>query len=328
MKTTIHHIIASAAISLALTQCPACAKSATQNNTDTTADQPQTVAAQFSADSAMLYLNRQCSFGPRVPNTPAHTKCAQWLESELRRHGATVTTQTADLSAFDGTTLHMRNIFGSFNPSAENRTLLLAHYDTRPWADADPDPANHTKPVMGANDGASGIAVLLEIARHMSLQTPSQGIDILFVDAEDYGQADNDDSWALGAKYFAENPITPDYRPTRAILLDMVGGHDATFPREYFSQQSAGRLLADVWAAAETAGYASRFTNTSGGAITDDHLPLIQQGIPAIDIIEYCPQSATGFNPTWHTTTDTPANISPATLQAVGQTLLQYIYQK
>lgn len=327
MKTTIHHIIAAAAVTAALAQCPACAKNATGTSTETATEHTAQVAAQFSADSAMSYVNKQCSFGPRVPNSTAHARCADWLEDELSRHGAQVVVQTANLKAFDGTTLHMRNIMGSFNPTSDNRTLLLAHYDTRPWADADPDPANHTKPVMGANDGASGVAVLLEIARQMALKAPSQGIDILFVDAEDYGQSDNDDSWALGAKYFAANPITPGYRPSRAILLDMVGGKDALFAREYFSQQAAGRLLADVWAAAETAGYSSRFTNTSGGAVTDDHLPLIQQGIPAIDIIEFCPQSGTGFNATWHTVSDTPENIDSATLKAVGQTLLQYIYQ-
>lgn len=277
----------------------------------------------FSADSAMQALRRQVEFGARVPGTAAHRATADWLAAELRRHGATVTEQTASLKAFDGTALPMRNIFAQYNPGVSDRTLLLAHYDTRPWADEDSDPANRRQPVPGANDGASGVAVLLEAARLIGAANPGNGIDILFVDCEDYGTDGDDSSWALGAEYFVKHPPVDGYAPSRAILLDMVGGKDAIFPAEYFSRQAAPDLD-DAWRAAATRiGEGDRFPRVYGGAVTDDHVKLIAGGIPAIDIIEYDPRE--GFNPTWHTLDDTPENIDPATLGAVGRTLMEYL---
>lgn len=278
----------------------------------------------FSADSAYRYLARQVEFGPRVPNTPAHEQTADWLASELRRHGAQVTLQKADLRAFDGTMLKATNIMGSYNPDMTDRLLLLAHYDTRPWADSDANQANHSKPIDGANDGASGVAVLLELARLFNLQNPGIGIDILFVDAEDYGAHNDDDSWALGTRYFAQNPIKPGYKPSRAILLDMVGGKGAVFPAEYFSRESAPVLDDAVRAAASRAGHAERFPAVYGSAVTDDHVQLIEAGIPAIDIIDY--RQDRGFAPTWHTLDDNLQNIDPATLRAVGETLIHFLY--
>lgn len=277
----------------------------------------------FNSDSAYAYVARQVEFGPRVPNSPAHEAAAAWLASELGRHGATVTLQKADLRAWDGTVLRATNIMGSFNPEAGDRLLLLAHYDTRPWADKDPDPANRKTPIDGANDGASGVGVLLETARVLGAHNPRKGIDILFVDAEDYGTDGDDDSWALGARYFATHPIREGYAPSRAILLDMTGDKDAVFPAEYFSREAAPALDDSFRAAAARAGYAGRFPAVIGGGITDDHLQLIEQGIPAIDIIDY---RTTGFCPSWHTLGDTMERIDPATLQAVGASLLQYIY--
>lgn len=310
----------------------ACGGSAKGNAADSSADSPAAdgtaVSADvpaFSADSAMAYLTRQMEFGPRVPNTPAHKATGDWLVAELTRRGAVVTEQRADLRAFDGTVLHARNIFARFSPEAGDRLLLLAHYDTRPWADEDPEEANRTMPVPGANDGASGVAVLLETARHIAAKHPGRGVDILFVDAEDYGTDGDEDSWALGAKYFAQNPPVKDYSPTAAILLDMVGGDDAIFPAEYFSVQAAPELDAAFRAAAARAGYAQLFPSRIGGGVTDDHVQLIEAGIPCIDIIDY--RAGTGFCPTWHTLSDDLQHISPATLQAVGSSLLHYIYQ-
>lgn len=279
----------------------------------------------FNADSAYEYLKHQVEFGPRVPNTTAHTLCGNWLADRLRALGAEVTEQKADLKAFDGTVLHARNIFGRFNPEREDRVLLLAHWDCRPWADADPDPSRHTTPVEGANDGASGVAVILEAARNIALKSPDAGIDVLFVDAEDWGTEGDDESWALGARYFTENPPVENYMPEKAILLDMVGGKNAVFPREYFSQLNAPALTGSFWDAAERAGYGHLFPNQIGSAVTDDHIQLQQAGINAIDVIDYRVEE--GFCPTWHTTSDNLENISRETLKAVGQTLLQYLYQ-
>ena len=284
------------------------------------------VVPEFSADSAMSYLRRQVSFGPRVPNTEAHRKAGDWMVSELKRHGAEVHEQTADLTAFDGTVLKCRNIFARFNPDAKGeRLLLMAHYDTRPWADEDTDPANHKRPIDGANDGASGVAVLLETMRNLSADNPGTGIDILLSDAEDYGVSDDESSWALGARYFAENMHANGWAPSKAILLDMVGGRGAKFPYEFFSRQYAPALDREFRNAAAKAGYADLFPDSPGSAVTDDHVELIKKGVPVIDIIEY--NSETGFSPVWHTMADNIDNIDPVTLKAVGQSLLQYIYE-
>ena len=283
-------------------------------------------AAAFNADSAYSYVERQVAFGPRVPGTEPHRLAGAWLASELRRHGARVTEQKARLTCFDGKSFDALNVFGQYNPEAADRLLLLAHWDTRPWADQDPDPANHDKPVDGANDGASGVGVLLEIARQLAARSPEKGVDILFVDLEDRGTEGDDTSWALGARHFVENPPVEGYAPAEAILLDMVGGKDAVFCREYFSEQAAPQLAARIWGIAHEAGYANLFLNRMGGAITDDHVQLIEHGIPAIDIIEYHTEGENGFNPRWHTLSDNMEGIDRATLGAVGQTVLNYIY--
>lgn len=288
------------------------------------ADSSAETAVTFDADSAYSYVAKQVSFGPRVPNTEAHRLCGEWLVSELTRHGAVVTQQDATLKAFDGTVLNAKNILGRFNPDSDTRLLLLAHWDCRPWADQDPDPANHKTPVDGANDGASGVGVLLEIARQLGASAPSKGVDILFVDAEDWGTEGSEESWAMGARYFVEHPPVEGYLPDEAILLDMVGGKGAVFCREYFSEQAAPRLAQSLWGIAASIGYGDIFQNKFGGAVTDDHVQLIAKGIPTVDIIEYHPEEESGFNPHWHTVTDNMDNIDPATLKAVGETVLHY----
>lgn len=279
----------------------------------------------FDADSAYAYVARQVAFGPRVPDTEAHRLCGGWLVSELRRHGAVVVEQHAELQAFDGTRLKALNILGRYNPEADTRLLLLAHWDCRPWADQDPDPAKRTMPVDGANDGASGVGVILEIARQLSLQAPEKGVDMLFVDAEDWGTEGIEESWAMGARYFMENPPVEGIIADEAILLDMVGGKGAVFCREYFSEQAAPRLASALWSTAASLGHGDIFLNRFGGAVTDDHVQLIAHGIPTVDIIEYHSGEETGFNPHWHTTTDNLDNIDPATLKAVGETVLYYL---
>lgn len=279
----------------------------------------------FDADSAYTFLARQVGFGPRVPNSSSHQQAGDWLTSELKRHGASVIEQKMVLKAFNGTDLDSRNIFAQFNPEAKERVLLLAHWDCRPWADKDPNPIKRLLPVDGANDGASGVAVLLEIARQLNKQPMDKGIDILFVDAEDWGTDGDEESWALGTKYFVENLPIEGYAPQYAILLDMVGGEGATFCREYFSERSNPRVAEEIWQTAQRLGYGKMFLNRMGSAILDDHVQLIKAGIPAIDIIEYHPEDESGFNPRWHTTSDNLEGISKETLSAVGNTLVTFL---
>ena len=288
---------------------------------------------EFSADSAYAFTQKQVDFGPRVPNTPEHDACASYLSAELKRLGAEVIEQKADLTAFDGTVLKSVNIIGSFNTKAETRILLFSHWDSRPWADHDPNPANRKKPVMAANDGASGVAVLLEMARLMGKNKPTVGVDIIFFDTEDYGAPEsaggqnNEDSWCLGTQYWAKNPHVAGYTARFGILLDMVGGKQATFYREQASDNYAGSVVSSVWSQARNLGFGQYFIDQKGGAITDDHIYVNQlRGIPSIDIIQYDPNSKSGFGFYWHTTQDTMENVDKNTLKAVGTTLMHVVY--
>lgn len=289
----------------------------------------------FSSDSAYLFIKQQVDFGPRVPNTKAHQACALFLAAELKRFGAEVTEQKADLLAFDGTVLKATNIIGSFQPQKENRILLLAHWDARPWADHDPNPDNRKKPVLAANDGASGVGVLLEVARIIGTNHPNIGVDILFVDAEDYGAPEDfkgentEDSWCLGTQYWAKNPHVSGYTARYGILLDMVGAKQAMFYREQASDYYARHIVDKVWNQAKSLGFSNYFIDAKGGAITDDHIYINQiMGIPTIDIIQYDPNTASGFGEYWHTINDTMDNVDKNTLNALGTTLLHVIYNE
>ena len=290
---------------------------------------------QFSSDSAYVFTKKQVDFGSRVPNTKAHDDCAVYLATTLRSYGAEVIEQKADLTAFDGTVLKSVNIIGSFNPKAEVRVLLFSHWDSRPWADHDPKPENRTKPVMAANDGASGVGVLLEMARSMGKNSPTVGVDILFVDSEDYGQPESvggqssENSWCLGTQYWAKNPHVAGYTARFGILLDMVGAPQATFYREQASDYYAESVVTKVWSQAQSLGFGNYFRNQKGGAITDDHIYVNQIiGIPSIDIIHYDPNSGSGFGSYWHTTHDTMDNVDKNTLNAVGTTLMHVVYNE
>ena len=332
-------IILSGLLGIALTMAGGCGAKTSSETRDNMAfmAESESVAAgdvmteaplvSFNADSAYRYVARQVEFGPRVPNTKAHQQAGDWLVAELQRHGAKVIQQNMMLKAFDGTNLNSRNIFGQINPDAKDRILLLAHWDCRPWADNDPDPAKRKQPVDGANDGASGVGVLLEIARQLKLSGSEKGVDILFVDAEDWGTEGDDQSWALGARYFAEHLPVEGYSPQVAVLLDMVGGKDAQFCREYYSERSAPQVAEAIWSTASGLGFGEMFLNRMGSAIMDDHINLIKAGIPAIDIIEYHPEDETGFNPRWHTTSDNMDGISKETLNAIGLTLMTWLHK-
>jgi len=319
---------------LALTGLLACnSKGNTQpaNEVKISSEALQREIPAFDRDSAFSFLKKQCDFGPRVPNTVAHRACAGYLVGELKRFRAEVIEQNVDLRAYDGTILKSKNIIGVFYPEKTRRVILFAHWDSRPFADNDPDPANHRKPVMGANDGASGVAVLLEIARQLQQHEPPVGIDIVFLDAEDYGapsfaQSNNHDTWCLGAQYWGKNPhykIKPQY----GILLDMVGGLNPEFRWDVTSSQKAPDILKKVWTAARKLGYGDYFQERQGGHITDDHVYINKlTGIPTIDILDF--SNERGFPETWHTINDTPENIDVRTLEMVGKTVITVLYSE
>ncbi len=292
------------------------------------------VIPDFSADSAYTFIADQVAFGPRIPDTDAHRRCAVYLVNRLQAAGATVHEQPFQARAFNGKVLNGVNIIGSFNTAASKRILLFAHWDTRPWSDHDPDPANYNTPVTGANDGASGVGVLLEVARQLGLKSPQVGVDIVFFDAEDYGapeswQGNQQHTWCLGSQHWSRNPHQPGYKASFGILLDMVGAPGASFYREQISEHFAMDIVNKVWSAAHRLGHQRYFINAPGGSITDDHLYVNQlAGIPSVNIIQYDPNSEKGFGAYWHTINDTMENIDRNTLHAVGTTVLSVIYNE
>ncbi len=314
-------------------------RSAQEGETTNTMVETSTVSSvpaqvpTFDADSAYSFVEEQVSFGPRVPNTQAHKACGNYLSRQLERLGAKVYQQNMTVSAYDKTPLEALNIIGSFNPDNQKRILLFAHWDSRPYADHDPNPTKHKTAIDGADDGASGVGVLLEIARQLNLKSPEIGVDIIFFDAEDYGTPEFvtdyvPNSWCLGSQFWAKNPHVPNYKADFGILLDMVGAKNATFYKEYTSMRYAARYVDLVWNTARNLGYGKYFIQADGNAITDDHQYVISgRGIPCLDIIYTNPEAQTGFGSHWHTLNDTMANIDRATLKAVGQTILEIIYK-
>lgn len=277
-----------------------------------------------AGDSLYAYVERQLAFGPRNPGSKGAGECARWIVEELRGHGAdTVLIHPFTASTEFGGPYAMRNILGRFNPDAQARVLLLAHYDTRPVADQDEQ--RTSEPIPGANDGASGVAVLLETARLLG-QTPlpkDVGVDLLFIDGEDSGNTGggDDESWCLGTQRWVEEamPYTPATRPQTALLFDMVGGTGATFAREQISDLYARQLGDRVCALAAQMDLADRFPNRRGGAVVDDHLYINRAGIPCVDIIESANPQTGSFPPHWHTHADNLSVIDPATLAAAAR---------
>ena len=286
----------------------------------------------------MAYVVAQCDFGPRVPGIAAHDACGNWIVRKFQSFGAEVSELCTTLKGYDGQTLPCRNIQARLNPEAADRILITAHWDSRAWADNDRDASNHHTHVLAANDGASGVAVMLEMARLISATGLSYGIDFVCFDLEDQGtpqwadesseEGDEDTGfWCLGSKYWAEQALAVGYRARYAINLDMVGGRDSRFLMEGYSKHYGQTLVNMIWHLAHQLGFGTYFPLRSSGYVTDDHLPINRiAGIPAIDIIPNVDDPRSSFGPTWHTVNDTPANIDPEIMRAVGQTLIQLIY--
>ena len=302
----------------------------TATDTTATVKPPVVKTPSFDADSAYYAIDKQVAFGPRTPGSPAQTLCATWMAAQLRRVCDTVYRQDTHVTGGDHKTLPCINLVGVINPKATKRILFLTHWDSRPWADQ--DAKDKTTPVLAADDGGSGVGVLIEVARQLKLAhfPPSVGIDILFTDVEDYGKSEwGEDSYCLGTQYWAHHPHVAGYKADFGILLDMVGAHNAQFPMEGLSTQFAGDVQQSIWDAAGRAGYGSFFPYTPAAAITDDHVPVNRiTGIKTVDIINLTSDPQNPFAAHWHTHMDNMGIIDKATLKAVGQTLLQVIYEQ
>lgn len=299
-------------------------------------------APAFDADSAYAYTARQVAFGPRVPNSKAHVACGNYLVATLKRFGLSVREQPFQAMTFDGTNISARNIVAQYQPGAARRVAIFAHWDTRPFADADTG-AKKNKPMDGASDGASAAGTALEIVRQLSLQpdslAPNVGVDVILFDAEDWGyeadtqatiknQLGGSDSWCLGSQYWAKHLLPPGYKAEYGVLLDMVGARDAHFTREGTSLQNARSVVDKIWSLAARLGYSNYFLFKDTGTILDDHVYTNQAGVPTVDIYDHPAYGEAYFPAYHHTTADNMSLIDRKTMKAVGQTLLQVVYQE
>ncbi|MGB0839483.1 MAG: M28 family peptidase [Chitinophagales bacterium] len=315
---------------LAFSACDqnATTKESSKTKTDVKVTQ---MKAKIDADSAYNFVKKQVDFGFRVPGTPEHAACADWLETTLKQYADEVTMQKAMSGKNNGLRkpLPIYNVIGSFNPKSSKRILLCAHWDSR-WQ-ADQDVERQKEPIYGANDGGSGVGVLLEIARQLKLK-PLQniGVDIVLFDTEDQGESGITDSYCLGAQHWAKTARADGYQADFGILLDMVGAGDAVFLKEGISRNYAGAVVDKVWHTALELGYNKHFVNKNTSEITDDHVYVnMIAGVPTIDIIHFDPtQYANSFGDFWHTHDDDMSVINKYTLRAVGNTVLTVVYRE
>lgn len=299
---------------------------------EATEDYYKTDIPQFSADSAYLYVKTQCDFGPRVPNSKAARDCGNYIIDFMKQYADTVIVQSFSATLWNGNMVEGRNIIASFNPDSETRVLMAAHWDSRLWADHDPDMANHHTPILGANDGASGVGVLMEIARIFKTKPNSQGLDIVFFDIEDQGspqwsdvEIEDQSDWCLGSQHWAKNPHIPFYRADYGILLDMVGYKNARFTKEAQSMYYASSTMNKIWDIASAKGYSDIFVSEKTYPIMDDHVWVNQIAkIPMIDIVQN--DVSGSFFPYWHTLGDNMEQIDSKTLKIVGDVCLTAIY--
>lgn len=293
---------------------------------------------RFDRDSAYQFIAKQVAFGPRLMETKGHTQTKEWLVNTFKSFGAEVIEQDFVANIYDGRKLNSTNIIAQFNPDAKKRIVLSAHWDTRHIADSPLAKEKQDEPILGADDGGSGVGVLLEVARQIQLNPIDMGVDIVLFDAEDHGAPrsyeestgeNTTNSWCLGAQHWASNLHRPNYKPKYGILLDMVGTKNAYFPKEEVSRAYAAPILNKVWKLAQGMGYGNHFVNQQTSGVTDDHLFVNQiAGIPMIDIINKPPGSQTGFGGHWHTHNDNMDIIDKRTLRAVGQVILAVVYRE
>ncbi len=288
-----------------------------------TASTPMPVIPEFAGPRAFDLLSQQTSFGPRNPGSAGHRACLQFLVSFLTSNADDVRTQEFTHAGYEGETLHLTNVIASFRPGSASRILLCAHWDTRPRAERDPDKTRQRQPILGANDGASGVAVLLEIAALMKATPPPIGVDIVLFDGEDYGHEGDLSQYLLGSRHFART-IPANYRPRYGVLLDMVGDADLEIFKEQQSVRSAPDVVKNVWDTARELGI-TQFSDRIGDEIIDDHVPLNEAGIKTIDIIDFAyPDQSHRY---WHTHNDIPEHCSSESLGAVGRVLTSVVYR-
>jgi glutaminyl-peptide cyclotransferase len=274
---------------------------------------------EFNGPSAFAYIEKQMSFGPRIPNKPGHQQMGDWLLAELRARADTVIVQEIRHRTRSGETLRLRNFFARFRPEATERVLLLAHWDTRPMADKSENLGQQRLPVPGANDGASGVAVLLGVADALKARAPASGVDLLFVDGEDYGDFADTNDVLIGSRWFAAHQ-PPGYQPLFAVLFDMVGDKDLQIYQEGNSVAGAPEVVQRVWRVANERGHGRQFIPSVRHTLTDDHVALQKVGIHAIDVVDF-------DYPYWHTTEDTIDKVSAASLQIVGDVAVALVRQ-
>jgi glutaminyl-peptide cyclotransferase len=312
-------------LALALLVFAGCSQDQPRTNSmpqETTSRKTMIAIPEFQNKRSFDLLLKQTAFGPRNPGSAGHDACLQFLVSALRPLADNVRTQEFSLAGYDGEQLHLTNVIASFKPEASTRILLCAHWDTRPRAERDQNPARRNQPIIGANDGASGVAVLLEIATLLKSIPPPVGVDLVFFDGEDYGREGDTDNYFLGARYFAK-ASGPAYRPKFGILLDMVGDAELDLPREMNSVRYAPDIVTSVWSTARRLGI-TQFSDVNGDEILDDHIPLNEAGIKTIDIIDFAyPDASHRY---WHTHEDTPEHCSAESLGAVGTVVTNVIY--
>lgn len=336
MKLKNISLLALAALFLML-GCSSCGsepQEATGTDTQATTPPKELQIPRFDRDSAFAYVENQLVYGPRVLGTEAHQRIKDELADQFRSFGATVIEQDFTANVYTGESFPATNIIARYNPGASRRILLSAHWDSRHISDSRLLDEPIEQAVLGADDGGSGVAVLLEIARQLQQNPVDLGVDIVLFDAEDYGQSgggeESVNTYALGAQYFARN-LPPGPKPEYGILLDMVGARNARFPYEGYSKQVAPQLLEKVWSLAQRMSLSNYFVKENGNFITDDHFFVIRDAqIPMIDIINL-PANAgeeSPFPAHWHTPDDTLEIIDRRTLGAVGQLMLAVIYRE